>query len=527
MNGVEGYLFKWVEGETLGDTFLLKERLGKGTYGVVGRAIRLRESNVLTRGQEVAIKIPFDQDVGEEILKREPEIMRRFDHENIVKVFGYHTIAGLFVIEMELVKGYSLADILDNQNFKSANALITIIHWIKQVACALQAMGDYAHGDIKPQNILIRDDGVIKLVDFGTSRRIEDVWVFTRGQGTEQYMAPEVALDNKRVSMKSDLYSLGVILYEIATGDIPFHSNLERLQGRALIKPREINSSIPVELERIILKCLERDPDLRYASWDYFLHDLDALLNTLEIQKGKLESLPETRRYEFRPEPTSPLFYLDKAKKALVDGNYEEALKNAEAAVEASDHHPTYLRMLAAVCLRSDYLEKAKKAFQELLDKYDRGYPVEKDQRIYVLKKLGDLYIKSNNYEEAIQVWKRLVVETEDKSLARFKLAIAYGLDGQYKSAIQLLEEVKESYPGSVIVYNKLGWAYALAGNYRQAISYYNQALVIDMADLFSLFELGKYYWITGDKTQATKYFNRITKYDRTGEYKEKVKDFL
>lgn len=523
MSGVEGYLFKWIEGETLGDTFLLKERLGKGTYGVVGRAVRLKESNVLGRGQEVALKIPFDQDVGEENLKREPEIIRRFNHENIVKVFGYHTISGLFVIEMELVKGYSLADILDNQNFKSADALITILQWVKQVVCALQAMGDYAHGDIKPQNILIREDGVVKLVDFGTSRRMEDVWVFTRGQGTEQYMAPEVALDNKRVSMKSDLYSLGVILYEIATGDIPFHSNLERLQGRTLIKPREINSSIPIELERIILRSLERDPDLRYASWDEFLSGLDALLNILEQQKEKLEPLPETHRYEFRPEPTSPLFYLDKAKKALVEGNYEEALKNAEAAVEASDHHPNYLRMLAAVCLRSDYLDKAKKAFQQLLDKYDRGYPVEKDQRIYVLKKLGDLYIKSQNYGEAIQVWERLVAETEDKSLAKFKLAIAYGLDGQYKQAIQLLEEVKESYPDSVIVYNKLGWAYALAGNYRQAISYYNQALVIDPSDLFSLFELGRYYLIIGDKPRAAKYFERIKRYDRTGEYLERI----
>ncbi len=245
---VEGYLFKWTDGETLGDAFLLKERLGKGTYGVVGRAIRLQDSSYSQRGDEVALKVPFDQDVGEENLKREPEIIRLFNHENIVKVYGYHTISGLFVIEMELVKGHSLADILDNQNFKSPDALINILNWIKQITSALKAMGEYAHGDIKPQNILIREDGVVKLVDFGTSRRMEDVWVFTRGQGTEQYMAPEVALDNKRVSMKSDLYSLGVILYEIATGDIPFHSNLERLQGKTLIKPRELNSAIPIDL---------------------------------------------------------------------------------------------------------------------------------------------------------------------------------------------------------------------------------------------------------------------------------------
>lgn len=521
---IEGYLFKWTAGETLGDTFLLKEKLGKGTYGVVGRAIRLQDGPATQRGAEIALKVPFDQDVGEENLKREPEIIRLFDHENIVKVYGYHTISGLFVIEMELVKGSSLAEILDNQSFKNPDALTAILNWIKQIASALKAMGEFAHGDIKPQNILIREDGVVKLVDFGTSRRMEDVWVFTRGQGTEQYMAPEVALDNKRVSMKSDLYSLGVILYEIATGDIPFHSNLERLQGKTLIKPRELNSAIPGDLEKIIIKCLERDADLRYANWDSFTQDLDQLLLMLGQQREPVVTLPETHRYKFHPDPATPLYYLDKAKKALDDDDFAEALKNAEAAVDASDNHPNYLRMLAAVSLRCQYLEKAKVAFQTLLDKYDRGYPVEKEQRLYVLRKLGDLYIRIHNYDAAVLVWRRLVDESDNKPLAKFNLAIAYGLDGQYKSAIQLLEDVKESYPDSVVVYNKLGWGYALAGNYRQAISYYNQALVIDSADLFSLFELGKFYWITGDKTRANKYFEKIEKYDRTGEYLEKVK---
>jgi serine/threonine protein kinase len=521
----EGYLFKWTEGETLGDAFLLKEKLGKGTYGVVGRAIRLQDSSYSKRGAEVALKIPFDQDVGEENLKQEPEIIRLFNHENIVKVYGYLTISGLFVIEMELVKGSSLAEILDNQSFKNPDALITILNWIKQVVSALKAMGEYAHGDIKPQNILIREDGMVKLVDFGTSRRMEDVWVFTRGQGTEQYMAPEVALDNKRVSMKSDLYSLGVILYEIATGDIPFHSSLERLQGKALIKPRELNETIPGDLEKIIIKCLERDPNLRYATWEDFTRDLDQLLLVLNQKRETIAPLPETHRYEFHPEPASPLYYLDKAKKALADENYTEALKNAEAAVAASDNHPNYLRMLAAVCLRSQYLEKAKAAFQTLQEKYDHGYPVEKDQRLYVLRKLGDLNIRTHNYTAAIHIWRRLVDETDNKPLAKFKLAIAYGLDGDYKPAIRLLEEIKESYPDSVVVYDKLAWAYALNGNYRQALSYYNEALVIDPTDLFSLYELGKYYFISGDKPRANKYFERIQKYDRTGEYQAKVRE--
>jgi eukaryotic-like serine/threonine-protein kinase len=518
-------IFKWVEGEKLGDSFLLKERLGKGTYGVVGKAMRLKDGPSLREGDVVALKVPFDQEIGWENLIREPEILSQFSHENIVKVYGYLSISGFFVIEMEYVEGHSLADILNNQSFGNQQSLITIINWIKQIVHALKSMGIYSHGDIKPQNILIRDDGIVKLVDFGTSRRLEDVWVFTRGQGTEQYMAPEVALDNKRISTKSDLYSLGVILYEVTTGDIPFHSNLERLQGRSLTKPREINSSVPIHLEKVILKCLERDPDLRYGDWDAFLGDLEIALESIRQVDREPVIVPETQRYQFKPEPSSPLYYLDKAKKALVDEDYNEALKNAEAAVDASEGHPNYLRMLAAVSLRSHYYSKAKDAFNRLLEKYDHGYPVETEQLAYVLQKLGELYIKLQEYDAAIQTWQRFFNVTEHKTLAKFKLSIAYGLDGDYNKSIELLEEVREEVPDSVVIYCKLGWAYALAGDYQQSISYYNQALVIDPSDLFSLFELGKYYRIKGDNRRTKKYFDRIEKNDRSGEYVIKVEE--
>lgn len=516
--------FKWIEGETLGDTFLLRDRLGRGSYGVVGKAVRLKDGSAKKRGEVVALKIPFDQEIGEENLKREPEIVRHFDHENIVKVYGYHTISSIFVIEMELVEGHSLADILDNQTFRDRRSLANVIGWIRQVVLGLRSMGTYSHGDIKPQNILIRNDGVAKLVDFGTSRRLEDVWVFTRGQGTEEYMAPEVALDSKRISVKSDLYSIGVILYEVATGDIPFHSSLERLQGKELVKPREINSAIPVELERLILRCLERDPDLRFPNWDSFLDELDTVVSNMQVHDQEAVAVPDTRRYEFKPATSSPLYYLDKAKKAILDEDDLEAYRNAEAAVEASEGHPNYLRMFAAVCLRLEYFDKAKSVFGQLLEKYDRGYPVEPEQMAYVLRKLGELHLKTRDYEEAMRVWTRFLDVSDNIPLAKFKLAIAQGLNGNYKKAISLLEDVRIEFPDAVVVYSKLGWAYALAGDFRQSLSYYNQALVIDPADLFSLFELGKYYLIQGDRRRAEKYFEKIRKFDRTGEYVAKLK---
>jgi len=334
-----------------------------------------------------------------------------------------------------------------------------------------------------------------------------------------------VALDGKRVSVKSDLYSVGVILYEIATGDIPFHSAFERLQGRKLAKPREINSSIPEAFEKVILKCLERDPDRRYANWEKFQHDIEAITASLDKKGAPEPTVPETGRYQFKPAPSSPLYFLDKAKKAIIEENYTEALANAEAAAEASEDHPTYLRMLAAVCVRAGYFTKAKSAFSKLLVKYDSGYPVESGQIAYVVGKLAELHIQTNEYEKAVGMCERFLEISDDKPLAKFKLAIARGLNGQYKKAISLLEEVRSDRPDAVIVYSKLGWANSLAGDYRQALSYYNQALVIDPCDLFSLFELGKYYRIIGDRHRAMKYFEKIGKYDRVGEYVEKVRE--
>jgi len=258
-------------------------------------------------------------------------------------------------------------------------------------------------------------------------------------------------------------------------------------------------------------------------NWDSFLVDLESALKSIRQEDRQTVLVPETQRYQFKPEPSSPLYYLDKAKKALVDKDYTEALKNAEAAVDASEGHPNYLRMLAAIYLRSHYYSQAKDAFNRLLEKYDHGYPVEPEQLAYVLQKLGELYIKMQEYEAAIQTWKRFFSVTEHKTLAKFKLSIAYGLDGAYKKSIDLLEEVRDEAPGSIVVYSKLGWAYALAGDFQQAISYYNQALVIDPSDLFSLFELGKYYRIRSDHRRALKYFKKIEKYDRSGEYTNKV----
>jgi eukaryotic-like serine/threonine-protein kinase len=337
-------------------------------------------------------------------------------------------------------------------------------------------------------------------------------------------MAPEVAFDGKRWLI-SDLYSVGVVMYEMVTGTTPYQNPFEMLSGHQLVKPREHNGHTPPELERIILKALEQNPARRYQTCGQMLADVE---NTLSKLRSKVS--PEGKagrstssRVEFRPDSSSPLYYLEQAKRLMAEGNYHAAMEAAEVAVARSDEHPNYLRLLGGICLHLGYHHKALNVYQKLLATYDQGYPVGLEQLKDVLERLGNLFLTTQHYEPAIDVYERLVDLTQRNPYYVFKLAIVSGMNGNYKHAIELLEEVQQVRTDSVAVYSKLGWAYMAEGNVRQALSFYNQALILDSADLFSLYELGRYYLITGDRQRARMYFERLQINDKVGEYNQKV----
>jgi len=509
--------------EVLGNRFELLEPLGHGSFGDVWKARRLGDDEV------VALKIPRDWELGEEVLRREPDLMKAFNHPNIVRVYGCHTFGSYFVIEMEYVAGRNLADMLDGVNRDNPLSYRRILSWTQQILSGLQTIhaANVVHGDIKPQNVLINADGNAKLVDFGTSRRLEDVWVWTRRQGTEAYWAPEVAFEEKR-SLVSDIYSVGVVLYEMVTGELPYKSPFELAAGRVIKRPREVNANVPPPLEAIILQAMARDPQGRYPTCEAMLTDVTALC--AQMDAGEVAPPPDrTRavRIPFRPDSSSPLYYLEEAKACLADENLTGALQAAEIAVERSGGHPNYLRLLGGIYLRMGYLNNALDTYERVLAGYERDFPATDAQMCDVLERLGQLYIQTQRYRQAVKSYERLLTVTDNLVYARFRLAVALGLDADYPQAIQLLEEVRRERPDAVVVYSKLGWAYMLDGNWRQALSYFNQALLLDPSDLRSLFELGKYHWIMGKRTQARGYFERLQQHDRGGGYTQQVGEIL
>ncbi len=515
-------LFKGKEGSLLGDRFRLLCEIGIGSFGHVWKAVRLSD------GQVIALKIPKDQEKGEEILRREPELIKDIEHPNIVKVFDYHNVGDLFLIEMEYIEGHDLGQILDGVNASAPLSFRQVVTWAIQVLEGLQVIHEaqISHNDLKPQNILIEErTGTAKIADFGTSRRLEDVWVWTKRQGTEAYMAPEVALEGKRGRYVSDIYSLGVVLYEMITGRLPYSSPHQLLVGAEIVRPREINSDISPELERVALRAMERRPEKRYSNAAGMRQDLEACLGTLESDRcAGARTLPS--QVPFRPPSTSPLHYLELAKQKLSDNDLQGALEAAETAVERSDKHPQYLRMLGGICMRLGYFQKAGDAYEQVLAAYTRGYPAERQQCEEVLDRLGEIYTLQQKYDKALRFYEQRS-QLSGSPLALFRTAIAAGLSGHYDQAIQLLERVRKARPEAVVVYSKLGWAHALNGDDRLAISYYNQALAMDGHDGFSLYQLGQYYFLLGDRRRANEYFSRLAAVDFESSYSERVRKLI
>jgi serine/threonine protein kinase len=378
--------------EALNVRYELMEALGHGSFGDVWKARRLDD------GAIIALKIPRDQELGEEMLRREPDLMRAFDHPNIVRVYQCRTIGSWFVIEMEYVDGQNLGEMLDGITRKKPLSYRRILAWTGQILDGLQAIHNahVVHADIKPQNVLIDARDNAKLVDFGTSRRIEDILVWTRRQGTEAYWAPEVAFDSQR-SFVSDIYSVGVMLYEMVTGELPYRSPFELASGRAVPRPREINPNVPPRLEAIILHAMARDPKERYPSCAAMLTDVVSL--RVEMDTGEV-SVPPDRiqpaRVPFRPDSSSPLYYLEQARNLLKADDLPGALLAAETAVQRSNGHPSYLRLLGAIYVRMGYPHKALETYEKVLAAYQRDFPATSTQMRELLERLGELYIRPN-----------------------------------------------------------------------------------------------------------------------------------
>ncbi|MGD1212695.1 MAG: serine/threonine-protein kinase [Candidatus Acidiferrales bacterium] len=233
----------------------------------------------------VAIKIPHPQMEADVLFfdrfRREAEIGRKLDHPGVVKVLPDED-SGRVCMIMEWVEGRPLREILDEEKKLSPERAGRIALRVCDALSYIHSHG-IVHRDLKPDNIMVDGQDRIKLIDFGIAgqagvRRLTFA-KFTKAMGTPDYVSPE-QVKGKRGDARSDVYSLGAILYEMLTGEVPFQAPnpLTALNQRLLAAPpppREIDPEIPPQLEEIIYRALEREPAHRYATAREFAWDLE------------------------------------------------------------------------------------------------------------------------------------------------------------------------------------------------------------------------------------------------------------
>jgi serine/threonine-protein kinase len=256
--------------------------LGAGGMGVVYKA-RDRELDDL-----VALKMLKRELWGDrtqlERLKSEIKLARKITHPNVLRTFDFGEIDGIPYISMEYIRGVTLRYLLDQTHRLPYSAGLRLAKQLCAGLGAAHAVG-VMHRDIKPENLILTPAGNAKLMDFGIARPIERL---TPGQtqvgfivGTPQYLSPE-QLQGGEVDARADIYSAGIVLYEIFTGELPFSAPtaMELMMMHLRVPPQSPRShwaEIPERLEQIILRCLEKEPQKRYPSVVELQHDLEAL----------------------------------------------------------------------------------------------------------------------------------------------------------------------------------------------------------------------------------------------------------
>ncbi len=236
-------IIEWLGGGRFGDVFLARDTILDVNFAL--KICRMRQEEII-------------------MLKDEAKLLASLNHPNIVRFYNIDIIENKFVMVMEYIKGKTLRDIIKEGGIP-INDILNIIYQILDALNYAHNTG-VLHRDLKPENILISDQGIIKITDFGLAKFIKSGSIAASTAGTPIYMAPEVWSGN--FSEKSDIWSIGVILYELATGTPPFLDDSldglkQKISKNNFLRPGILRTDIPEYFENIVLKCLNVVPEAR------------------------------------------------------------------------------------------------------------------------------------------------------------------------------------------------------------------------------------------------------------------------
>ena len=274
----------------VGRVFDNRYRIEK-VIGIGGMAIVFKATDMLMR-RTVAVKILKDEiSADEQSVKRfinESKAVAMLSHPNIVNIYDVSVRDNIKYIVMEFVEGITLKNYMKHREVLNLREIVSYTTQILKALDHAHKKG-IVHRDIKPQNIMLLKNGIIKVMDFGIAKlpNAETVTMTDKAIGTVYYISPE-QVGGRNVDSRSDLYSLGSMMYEMATGGMPFTAEspvsvaLKHVNDTPT-PPREINAMIPIGLEQIILHAMEKEPDERYQSAEAMLSHITKLRENPKI----------------------------------------------------------------------------------------------------------------------------------------------------------------------------------------------------------------------------------------------------
>jgi serine/threonine-protein kinase len=277
---------KFRPGDRIGDRYRVIRKVGKGGFGVV-----VLVEDEMVDDQFILKFLNPSLSSDESVVERfthELRYSRKVTHENIIRIYDFLTFGKSYAISMEYFDSHSLADELDKKLPVDQRRMCKILRDLCSGMAAAQQV-HVVHRDLKPANILINDQDIVKIVDFGLAaaasemdKRITKTGVLV---GTPTYMAPEQARGSN-IDSRTDIYTIGVIMYRIFTGKPPYDEKdpmstlLRHVEGNAT-PPREVNPDIPESLEKIIQKAMQVKPEDRFQSFNEMRNALNDILKEL------------------------------------------------------------------------------------------------------------------------------------------------------------------------------------------------------------------------------------------------------
>jgi serine/threonine-protein kinase len=268
--------------------YVIQGRIGEGGMGVVYKAL----DSKLKR--DVALKVLHPRVAEDEGRRkrflREGRLVAHLTHPNIATVYDVGEADDRIFIAMELVEGEPLTSMIKPGRHVTVPEALRIIHEVARGLARAHEVG-VIHRDLKPDNIMVGDDGIVKILDFGVAKRLDTFKLdFTdiktqHGSlvGTPAYMSPEQAAGKKTVDERSDVFSLGVVLFELLTGKRPFEGDTWQETIIAINRDEppvisSLRSDVPQGLDELVDTCLAKEPDARYASCREVIEDIEAIL---------------------------------------------------------------------------------------------------------------------------------------------------------------------------------------------------------------------------------------------------------